>query len=454
MNLRPYQKEMVRETYSAMRNGHRGVVCQAATGSGKTVIAAHMLYEASSAGKRCMFINHRRELLAQSSAKLGAMEVDHGFIASGVDRDLSKDVQVCSIRTLVRRLDRVWEPDFVFYDEAHHMGASEWDRVYQTWRSARHVLLTATPRRMDGKGLGRWASHMVQGPSVRSLIEEGSLCDYKLYAPFRPDLKGIKTARGDYIKGQLSDVMNSGAVIGSAVDSYTRLSKGKQSVVFCVGVEHSKSTAAAFSEAGYKAEHLDGSSPKAVRDSTMQKFRDKEIDILTNCDLFGEGLDVPGIHTIILLRPTKSLSLYLQQIGRGMRPFEGKEKALILDHAGNCILHGLPCTNHAWSLEDSDAKNSRKQEEAVRVCPDCFAALEPRENPCPECGHVFSPEPREIKTEEGLMLEVDVAAEKQERKQERAQARSLKDLVELGKQRGYRPGWAYHVFKSRQGKRS
>src|SRR5690606_6245781 len=215
--------------------------------------------------------------------------------------------------TIVRRLSDLPPPSLIVFDECHHIGAASWESIFDAFPEAKVLGLTATPWRLDGQGLGRWFSHMVSGPTVTDLIENGSLSPYRLFAPAIPDLSDVKTAAGDYQRGALAKAMDKPAIVGDAIGHYKRLCPGKRAVVFAAGVENSKHIVAQFLAAGIPAEHVDGSMGDVERDGAVDRFRRGETLILSNADLFGEGFDVPAIEAAILLRPTKSLSLYLQQ---------------------------------------------------------------------------------------------------------------------------------------------
>lgn len=450
--LRPYQARVLDECRDAYRQRHRAVLLCMPTGAGKTVTASTVVHGAAAKGNSTWWLTHRRELATQASQTFHSLGIPHGTVQAGHVSDARALVQVASIQTIVRRLEHLSPPDLIVFDETHHIGAAQWDEIFHRFPRARVLGLTATPWRLDGQGLGRWYGHMVLGPATGELIEEGSLSRYRLFAPAAPDLSGVATTAGDYQRGALAAAMNKPQIVGDAIGHYRRLCSGKRAVAFAAGVENSKAIAAQFCDAGIPAEHVDGSMPAELRDAAVERFRRGETLVLSNSDLFGEGFDVPAIEAAILLRPTKSLSLHLQQVGRALRPAPGKEHAVILDHAGNSLVHGLPDDLREWSLADREKKKrAEKAEVPVCQCRECFFVYRPAPK-CPQCGHAEPVKAREIEVVEGTLAEV--TAVPRAKFKEQGKANSLDALIQLGRQRGYKSPefWARKVWASRQGR--
>lgn len=452
--LRPYQEAIITETRTALRTNDN-VLIQLPTGGGKTALGATMIGSAAEKGHRAFFSVHRKELIDQTVETFGVAGVPHGVIAPGYDPRPLERVQIVSIDTLKHRLDRVAPPGFMLWDEAHHTAAAGWKKVKAAYPKAKHVGLTATPERLDGKGLDGQFSHMVRGPSTAWLIEHGFLCAYRAFAPSTPDLSGVHSSMGDFAKGEASAAMDKPTITGDAIRTYQRLARGKSAVAFCVSVQHSQHVAASFREAGVVAWHLDGDTPKGERAEAIRAFRNGDIRVLSNVDLFGEGFDLPSLEASILLRPTKSLSLYLQQVGRALRPSPGKPYALILDHAGNILRHGLPDEEREWYLEGR-AQRPKKDAGAsgIRQCPKCYH-VHPVAPSCPSCGHTYDSAAREVEEVDGELAEVDVSKARAATKAEQAAAQTIEELVELGKKRGYRKPeqWAAHLYTARMAER-
>lgn len=482
-SLRPYQTDVVVETRDALREV-QSVLTVMATGGGKTALSGFMSGSASKRGKRVIFGCHRKELIRQTAKTFDKVGIPYGVIAAGFTGDRHQLVQIASIQTLEKRLDWYGAPDLYIPDEAHHAGAASWARIIDSFKEkgSKIVGLSATPERLDGTGLGKWFDRMVEGPSTAWLIDQGYLSPYRLFAPTMPDLSGIKKSMGDFNKTELEKRMSGTHVVGDVVKHYRQLAHGRKAMVFCVSIKHSLAVVEQFQAAGYRAAHIDGESVN--RDELIKAFEDGRIEVLSSVDLVSEGFDLPAIEVAILLRPTHSLSLFLQQVGRVLRPVyapgfdlttrEGrvaaiaagpKPYALILDHSANTIDrekggrgHGMPDDPRDWSLQGKIKKSraSNDEDEAAvttRQCPTCFRVHKPAPM-CPGCGHEYPTMGRTVEQLEGELQEVDRNAAVVERKREQAKAQTLDDLVALGKARGMANpyGWAANVLKARNQK--
>ncbi len=453
LQLRDYQRDLIDRTRDALRT-HRSVMIQAPTGSGKTALAAFMIARAGERGKRAWFVCHRDFLLTQTSVALTLAGVEHGYIAA--DRPwTSHAVQVCGIDTLRRRLDRLVPPDLIVWDEAHHVSAKTWGSAY-AWAGdqCRHVGLSATPARLDGRGLDRHFGALVNGPSVGWLIACDYLSRYRAYAPSTPDLAGITRRGGDYATEQLAGIMDTSQIAGNIVGTYQRLASGKRAIYYAVSVEHSRHLAAAFTAAGVAAHHLDGTTSADERAETIRALGDGRITIICNVELFGEGFDMGASATVEcvgLCRPTQSLVLHLQQIGRALRP--KSSPALILDHAGNLMRHGLPDDEREWTLAGIKRRD-RDTGAPVRMCPECFGVFGAATRTCPYCRCVAPLTPREVEEVAADLVEADRALLQAAKRREVGYARTLEELQRVAAMRGYKPGWARHMWEARQHRRS
>lgn len=455
LQLREYQSAMLNRGRELIRRGCKRLIFVAPTGSGKTAMAAQMLSNIVKNGKTGWFVVHRKELVEQSSAAFHAQSIKHGIIASGYHCDALQNIQVCGIQTLSRRLHLQPKPDVIIWDECHHVAAKSWSSIAEAMCNIVHVGLSATPQRLDGTGLIQWFDELVIGPTTEELIKNKFLSNYRLFAPSAIDLSAVKSRAGDYIGAELSEVMDKPRITGDAISHYKKLCDGKRAIVFCASIKHSLHTQQQFSQAGIACAHLSGDSDPHYRSMIMREFREGKISVLCNVDLFGEGVDVPGIECAILLRPTKSLALYLQQIGRALRPAPGKTVATILDHAGNSLRHGLPDDPREWTLAGRKPKKKDEEKDIqIKQCPKCFAVFRSITRACAECGHVFvaiDRAPPEHVDED--LKEVNVIAIK-ERRREQGSAKTLDSLIELGRTRGYKhpERWAKHIYTARQSK--
>ena len=457
LTLRPYQNEIISQARKLMQSGQRRILITAPTGSGKTALTAEMLAQASKKNKRAFFNVHRRELIKQSLKAFTKAEVTAGVIASSFPFQKGLPVYVASVQTLGRRLANLHSPDLIVWDECHHIAAGTWDKIFHHYPKAFHVGLTATPERLDGKGLDKHFNIMIKGPSVEWLISQQYLADYKAFAPSSVDTSQVKKTMGDFNKTQLDTLMDKPTITGSAVNEYIKRARGKRAVVFCVSIKHSEHVISEFRRRGIPAEHVDGTTPAQQRDAAIQRFQTGETLVLSNVDLFGEGFDLPAIEACIMLRPTQSLSLYLQQVGRSLRPAPNKTHAIILDHVGNIERHGLPDQQREWSLIGKKGRLAAQNnsEPGAKVCDFCFAAQAPGSQKCIHCGHLFEAKEREIQQVDGELSEIDKSKFQRMKRKEQGKAQTLAELIELGKQRGYKKpyAWAKHIFNARQARK-
>lgn len=450
--LRDYQQGLIDRTRVALRT-NRNVLVQAPTGAGKTLLSAFMTGSAVRKGWRVGFIVHRRELIKQTSATFTNVGIPHGLVAAGITGDRRQPVQICGVQTLANRLD--WfDFGLLIIDEAHHATAKQWADVIAHYSKARVIGLSATPERMDGAGLDKHFDALVPGPRVAWLIENGYLSPYRLYAPSVPDLAGVHTTAGDYNRGELGEAMSKPQIIGDLVEHYRRLAPGRRNMVFCASIKHSLAVVDKFQSAGFRAAHIDGATDNDERDRMIAKFTAGEIQVLSSVDLVSEGFDLPAIEVATLARPTKSLSLYIQQVGRCLRTAPGKAEAIILDHAGNALRHGLPDDEREWTLAGRAKKrrstSSDEPDVQVRQCPACYS-VHKSAPVCPRCGHEYQTMGRTIKEIEGELQEMQRAAEQKEKKTEVARAKSKDELIAIGRMRGYKnPGfWAQKIIEAR-----
>lgn len=406
MRLYPYQRALVGSLAKALA-AHRRVMLQLPTGGGKTVVAAKIVDRWRRAGQRVWIICHRQELCEQASSALVERRVPHGFIAAGREMEPGRAVQICSVMSLGRRLDYLEPPDLVIWDEAHHIAAGTWARIMETFSEARHLGLSATPERLDGKPLGEWFDDLICGPTSEELEAQGFIAPYRYFAPTNPDLLNLKVARGDYDRGQIGEAMGRRAIIGEVVEHYARIAKGRPALCFAASIESSKGIVARFNAAGIPAAHVDGTTPAEERARTVERLRAGTLKILSNVEVFTEGLDIPSVGALILLRPTRSTALCLQMVGRGRRVSADYEDLIILDHAGLYYDHGLPNEARAWVLDGRREKRARAGASiAMRRCPEC-SAVHGWQDTCPECGHVYTEADRSIAEIFGELREVE-----------------------------------------------
>ena len=453
MRLREYQVEAVENIRKAYSNGAKRILFVLPTGGGKTAIFSHITESAFKKSNSVFILVHREELLLQSSRKLAELGVPHGRISPAFSQTRDK-IQVCSVQTLVNRIKNIYgSPDLLIIDEAHHSTAGSYSKILEKWNKSLVLGVTATPERMDGTGLGNVFDTMIEGPSIDQLTKSGHLSRFKVYAPpMSINFDAIKISQGDYAKGEMEKVMDKPSITGSAVDHYNRLCNGLPAIAFCTTVKHANDVASQFNSSGIKSKCIDGNMEKIARRKVIDGLG-KDYSVLTSCEIVSEGTDIPAVAGAILLRPTLSLGLYLQQVGRILRPYEGKEYSVILDHVGNVVRHGFPDEIRKWSLEGKKRKKKQNGEEEdmnILVCPSCYNVFKLNTlRQCPVCGSVSQPKiTNQIEEVDGSLVELD--REKQGKKILVAKAKTLEQLQDVAKQLGYKPGWAYFVHKSRK----
>lgn len=441
--LRDYQSIIIHKVYQAMLEGFKKPLVVLPCGGGKTVVFAYMASQTQQKGNKVWFLVHRRELLDQTVET---------FKRFGIPMD---NIFVGMVATVARRLDKMSPPDLIVIDEAHHASAATWKRIIERFDKAWLIGLTATPCRLDGKPLGQIFDTLIEGPTVSQMIRSGWLSDYRYLAPTVTDLSGLKKRGADYDRTDAADALMKRAIYGDVIQHWKAHADGLKTIVYCTTIEHSRAMAHEFRIVGIRAAHFDGNTPTKERRETVKAFRDGEITVLCNVDLIGEGFDVPDCWCCVLLRPTMSTGLFIQQSGRALRPQPGKT-AVILDHVGNYIRHGLPATDRDWSLTERIKPVKQYREDGlllVRQCEFCFHTFETGPEFCPACGMSVRKTQEEIKRIEEIKLKeiTERQAEQMKRNQRKQEgmARSYEDFRRIAKERGYHAGWAYHRAKAR-----
>jgi superfamily II DNA or RNA helicase len=451
VELYPFQIDCVSRLRAAFQAGMSKVLFVLPTGGGKTIVFCHIAEQAMRLGRRILILVHRQELIEQTVKALARFGIECGIVAAGYEPRPSA-VQVASVMTAVRR--ELGAFDLVIVDEAHHAVAGSWRHILDHLPSALVLGVTATPERLDGRGLVDIFDEMVIGPTTAELTNLGYLAPAAVYAPSTaPDLSGIDIVAGDYNQRQLEERMLTKGLVGDAVEQYRKRADGLPAIAFCVGIRHSRAVYEEFTSAGYRAAHVDGETPDDERRATMAALADGEIHLITNCMLISEGFDAPAVNALLILRPTQSLALHLQMIGRALRPAPGKERAVVLDHAGNIFNHGLPTQERNWSLTATRRRIVRAgaARSPVKLCPACETVLPLTADECWQCGHQFG---RWIKTVPGELSEFaadPVALRKMSFRSAVLWAgRDPAKLRRVQMARGYKPGWVYYQMRELQ----
>ncbi|RLB43377.1 MAG: hypothetical protein DRH30_03275 [Deltaproteobacteria bacterium] len=305
------------------------------------------------------------------------------------------------------------------------------------------IGLTATPERLDGKGLGDVFDAIVEEVTVRELIDSGHLADYEYFAPHVPDLDGVKKTGGDYNRGATAKTMNKPSITGDLIAHYSKHLSGKRALVFAAGVKHSQSIVECFVEAGVPTAHLDAKTPTSVREAVLASFGRGDILVVSNVDLFDEGFDVPECQGVLIARPTASFVKHRQMIGRCLRPKADESNAVILDHAGNFLRHGMPDDITEWDLADKPGKKSDAPRH--KQCPVCFAVLPMGAQECTACGHIFGAVPRSGPE----FVDGDLSRVKQKRWTKIEKRELYTSLMAKARAMGYKPGWAKRRYRAK-----
>lgn len=461
MILRPDQQQFIAQIRDSLRV-HRSVLGVAPTGFGKTVVTAHIIQKSIAAGMRCIMTVHRNELLEQTAKTFDRMGIHHGRIAAGYPYDRTMVAHIASIDTLRRRLDHVEPPKILIVDECHLARADGWQRVIEhyTQRGCLIVGNSGSPRRLDGKSLGSLFKSMVIGPSVADLIAEGHLSRFRYFAPSTPDVSAVKRQRGDYDRGELQALLDTAKIRGDIVEHWKKYAYGKRTICFTCSHQHSDDIIAEFRSHGIAAESIGANTPHARRRELINAFADGTLPILCNVELITTGFDLAAqvdrdvtVEALILARATQSEALIRQMWGRALR--RKPQPAIILDHAGNSAIHGWPDDPVEWSLDDDDKKKRESKILAPATCSHCFCqSRRPLGLVCDHCG---TPWPRQsaapiavdTSTELKEIDEQQRIQQRNEKKREESQCRTLEDFQRLGERRGYKPGWAAHRFAAR-----
>lgn len=396
INLFKDQVEWVGDIRNAMRSS-KAVCAVAQTGFGKTLSTAHMMTKICEKGNTAWFMVPRRELLKQTCKSLDEYGIYYGIISRGYTPNPFAKINICTSGTLNNRIKNslLKPPTVLFHDEAHFSGSQiddivDWARDAGSWR----VGLTATPERLDGKGLNRHYDTMVSGPSLAWLINNKRLSDFRYFAPSTPDMSGIKKQNGDYSTRQMEEKFSQDKVrIGDAVKHYKSHAYGKKHLCFCVSIKDAEKVAEGFRDGGVSCLAVYGDLGESEITRRIIAFARGEVMALTSVNLMAFGFDLASaagmpvtIESLGMMRPSDSIALVLQMWGRGLRMKD--EPCYIFDHSGLSKQHGLPDDDRDWTLEGRDKRKGGEKTEPTRQCGECYFVHRPS-SVCPNCGFVY-----------------------------------------------------------------
>ena len=457
---RPYQLDAINRCRSNVRKGVKSQVLMCATGGGKTFIASMIAHSAlAKDGGRFFFIVDSLELVDQAAYRFAQDGLEVGVI-QGVHEwtDYSRPVQVATIQTLKNRWNAMPEelkPTVLMIDECHVIHRAHEKIINECKHKGIPVIgLSATPFR---KGLAKIFDDLVIGATTADLTKEGYLAPARCFAPYIPNLKNVKQrSDGDWQEDELGEFMGTAKICGDVVKHWKQLGENRQTLVFACNVAHSKMLKDAFLSAGISAEHIDGyETDKNARRKKIEMFKSGKIKVLCNVAVLTKGFDAPETSCLVIARPTKSLMMHIQILGRGLRTAEGKEDCIVIDHAGNCIRNGLPTEPLPEYLDDGDLKRNldrktRKEDERIETpCPSCgYLSLSAK---CAMCG--FLAERKEdVETKAGVLREITRSAASENRATSpEDKAYFYGQLKYIAMERGYRDGWAANQYRSKFG---
>lgn len=449
IKLYDYQEDLYNKIKDEFRKGHKGVCAVLPCRSGKSYVFAKISQDALKKGSKVLILAHRNSLLNQHKELFESLNLENNSI------------RIESVFTEVNHLGENGIIDLIIIDEAHLSGAASYKKVCEYY-NCRRILFTGSPARLDGKPLDL-ADSMIIGISAKELIKQGKISDYDYYAPdLNLDLSSVKKTAGDFNNQELGEKMSSKKIYGDVLKYYNKLGQGKQAIAYTVNVQHSKDVCNMFNENGILARHMDAKTPEKEREEILKDFKEEKFTILCNCNLISEGITLPNADVGLLLRPTLSLPLFIQQSCRVLSPKEGK-KAIIIDYVNNVQRHGLPTQDREWSLTKKVKEYSNIEEDGtfkLRVCQECFSTFEAKEPRCPYCGALYELTPIEIENIKEIELKkIEEAKEAKKKAYLNSVADKIQDyesveecktwaeLTEFAKMRGYKPGYAYVMAK-------
>lgn len=471
-----YQQKLVNGTRQALAEGNKGVLIVSPPGSGKSVVIAEIARLTTEKGGEVLFFVHRKELVNQ---------IKDSFIKQGVNLN---NCTIMTVGKVANRLETIPKPNLIIIDEAHHTRAKSYMKIVNYFKDVPRLGFTATPWRMSGKGFNDLYSSIVQGPQVEWLIEHNHLDDYTYVSRIlgKKDLLKVSST-SDYTNNSMNQYVKS-MNFGNMIKTYKEFAKDRKTIVYVPSIESARLIVSKFKENGFDAVKVDSKTNKADRERIMNDFKIGKIKILVNVDLISEGFDVPDCSCVIMLRPTKSLVLYLQQAMRCMR-YQPHKKAIIIDHVGNFkseekvkvkyfginneiktkikkFPFGFPRDKRNWTINGrSKPTLSGDKGPPIKTCIFCFAIIPANSRVCPICGKKV---PIKVKEKERSAISVLNLEDETKMKvldspdkhsdlfrttyivtQDPSTFNTYKQFLDYAKAKHYKPGWAYYHAKAK-----
>jgi len=458
MELRKYQIDAISRTRDSLANGNRKVILHAPTGAGKTVMSTEIISLARGKGSKVLFLANRRELIFQAKETMIEFGISPGVIMAGEEPSHKDSVQIASMQTYVRRMNlsslstNPWfhDANIIIVDECHSSISPSYQKILQSYKNNVVTIgLTATPCRGDGRGLGEYYDDIISTADIGDLISQEFLVPVRYFVPSTPDLAKIKTIAGDYDKKELGARMDNKKLVGDIVDNWLKICPNRKTIIFAVNVKHSKHIINSFISVGIEAEHIDARTPAEERAEVLNRLKNGSTQIVSNVGILTEGFDFPAASCIVLARPTKSLGLYLQMAGRGLRIFEGKGNMILIDHGGCVEDHGLVEWSREWSLDGEEIAWKKKEiegkEKAMLKCRACNLVYE-NSDKCPDCGTVPISFGKKIETVDADLEEVTATKTAATMGEKR---RWYGMMLHYGRAKGWSDGAAAHRYREK-----
>ncbi|MEA3307493.1 MAG: DEAD/DEAH box helicase [Elusimicrobiota bacterium] len=460
MELRNYQVEAIEKARNSIRSGHKRIIIQANTGAGKTIIAGAIISSALEKGKKVIFLVHFRQLAYQAMERFQDFGISDeiGIIMANEDPHLDRPVQIVSVQTYGRRLKlddlkhNQWfkNADIVFYDEAHSSIAKTRKAILNLYKDNAIIIgLTATPARADGRPLSEIYDDIVCCSNIKELTSLGHLVPAIYYgATELPDLNNIPTVAGDYNQKVLGKRVNKEKLVGDILENWLRIASDRQTVVFATNVKHSKYIQTVFSRHGISIEHIDAHTPEEDRKYILKRFKAGDVQVVTNVGVFCEGADFPWASCVVLAKPSKSFTRFIQMAGRGIRPYPNKDNCILIDHAGLVQRHGFLDEDVSWSLDGKEKawnkKKPQKKNKPPLTCDQCQYIFKGKV--CPKCGYEVKNYGKKIEVLEAELQEITRGGKVKKTFTMDDKRKFYGQLEYEKRMRGYKDGWVYYKY--------
>ncbi|MBR3208847.1 MAG: DEAD/DEAH box helicase [Bacilli bacterium] len=430
--LRDYQQDVYDRCRNELLKSTKRIICQLPCRSGKSYIMYEICKNAEKRGTNVLILAHRNLLLEQHRELINF-----------------KNVRINSVQTEVRHLGENGKIATILCDECHLSAADSYKKIFDYYSDAIIIGMTATPCRLDGKPLGEIYQKIIKGPTVKYLIERGYISPFDHYAPkLDINMKNVKMGDGDYNQKDLEEIMLDSKIYGDIIANYEKLAKGKQAIAYCVSIKHAEEICDLFNNNGYEARCIHSKISKKEREKILSDFKGKKFTVIVSVDCISEGISLPTCEVCLMLRPTQSYALYMQQGMRALTPSPDK-RAIIIDYVGNVFRHGSLDEETEWSLtERKKCRNTSGEPEVlVRVCKECLRTYAGNGPICPYCNFNNGKTQKQIENEKQAELERIEKIEKKARRMEVGMQDTFSGIVQIARERGYKPGWCLQQAK-------